>query len=144
MEENEKKPVFDFKNFIIGGLIVFCIWIYFNPFNSDKISDLEKDNKNKEDEIQKIQSQRDTLRLRRIMLDNELNDLKKLSELRSDTIDLYKKISKSKDSEIKELKKEVKFYSNILTDQGKKIDELEKNPIILPKNKIIEKISEKL
>jgi len=144
MEENGEKPGFDFKNLIIGGLIIFCIWIYFNPFNSDKISSLEKDNRDKENEIKKIGWQRDTLLLKRIMIDNELKDLKKLSELRSDTIDIYKKVSKSKDYEIKELKKDLKFYNDMLSEQEKKIDELEKNPIILPKNKIIEKISEKL
>jgi len=144
MEENEKKPTFDFRNLVIGGLIIFCIWIYFNPFNSDKISNLEKDNKDKENEIKKIGSQRDTLLLERIVIDNELKDLKKLSEFRSDTIEIYKKASKSKDYQIKELKKDLKFYSDILNEQEKKIDELERNPIVLPKNKIIEKISEKL
>jgi len=144
MEENEKKPTFDFRNLVIGGLIIFCIWIYFNPFNSDKISNLEKDNKDKEDEINKIGRQRDTLLLKRIMIDNELKDLKKLSEFRSDTIEIYRKASKSKDYEIKELKKDLNFYNDMLSDHRKKIDYLEKNPIILPKNKIIEKISEKL
>jgi hypothetical protein len=37
----------DTKDYIIIGLVIFCIWIYFNPFNNDKIKELEKDNDDK-------------------------------------------------------------------------------------------------
>jgi chromosome segregation ATPase len=144
MEENEKKPMFDFRNLVIGGLIIFCIWIYFNPFNGDKISGLEKDIFEKNKKIDKIEFERDSLKLERLVLDGQLKKLKEISKLRNDTINILLSSSRRKDGEIKTLRNSLKSFKDFLSDQEKKIDELEKNPIVLPKNKLLEKTAEKL
>ena len=132
------------KDIIIIALVIFCIWIYFNPFNNDKIKDLEKDNNDKQTKISKIEFTRDSLKSERVLIDGELKKLKELSNLRSDTINFYKKISTTKGHEIKTLRESLDTYEEMLEKREKQIDELIKNPIVLPKNKLVEKTSEKL
>jgi hypothetical protein len=132
------------KDIIIIALVIFCIWIYFNPFNNDKIKDLEKDNNDKQTKISKIEFTRDSLKSERVLIDGELKKLKELSNLRSDTINFYKKISTTKGHEIKILRESLDTYEEMLEKREKQIDELIKNPIVLPKNKLVEKTSEKL
>jgi hypothetical protein len=144
MEEIGKKFSFDLKNIIIGALIIFCIWIYFNPFNNNKIEGLEKDISEKTEKIDKIGFQRDSLKVERLMLDKKLKELKDIDKLRSDTINKLIISSRKKDIEIRTLRNDLKFFSELLSEQEKKIDDLEKNPIVLPKNKLVEKTLEKL
>jgi len=132
------------KDYIILGFILFSLWIYFNPFNNDKIKKLEDDNNDKQTQIDKIKKSRDSLKLERIELDKQLKEFKNLSKFRLDTINLYRKISLNKGQEIKFLKESLDTFEDMLEKREKQIDELMKNPIILPKNKLVEKTSEKL
>lgn len=132
------------KDYIILGLILFSLWIYFNPFNNDKIKKLEDDNNDKQTQIDKIKNSRDSLKLERIELDKQLKEFKNLSKFRLDTINLYRKISSNKGQEIKFLKESLDTFEDMLEKREKQIEELMKNPIILPKNKLVEKTSEKL
>ena len=132
------------KDYIILVFILFSLWIYFNPFNNDKIKKLEDDNNDKQTQIDKIRYSRDSLKLERIDLDKQLKEFKNLSKLRLDTINLYRRISSNKGQEIKFLKESLETFEDMLEKREKQIDELMKNPIILPKNKLVEKTSEKL
>ena len=135
----------DVRNVIIIALILFCVWLYFNPFNnSNKIDDLEKDNKNKTEQITKIQSQRDSLTLERKNLDTKIEILKKITESRKDSIKYLQSISIKKEIQIIGLKDDLKTWEEFLKERERKIEELERNPIILPKNQLADKTAEKL
>jgi hypothetical protein len=41
------------------------------------------------------------------------------------------------------LKKTIKYYEGSLSEAHKRIEELEKNPVIIPKKEILKKITEK-
>ena len=139
-----KKMKLETKDYVIISLILFCIWIYFNPFNNDEISSLEKDNKNKQELIDKIELKRDSILSERVAINIEIKRLEKLSVVRLDSINIYKKLSNKKDNEIEELKEDLKSFSYILSRREKKIDELIKNPIVLPIDKLVEKTREKI
>lgn len=134
----------DVKNVIIIALILFCIWLYFNPFNSDKIDDLEKDNQVKTEQISKIQFQRDSLAVERKLLDGKIESLKNTSELRKDSIKSLQSFSLKKEIEIRVLRDDLRLWNSVLKEREKKIEELERNPIVLPKNQIVSKTAEKL
>jgi septal ring factor EnvC (AmiA/AmiB activator) len=139
-----KKIVVEWKDLFIIVLLCVCIWIYFKPFDSKKIDNLQDDNSTKQQDISKIQKERDSLLVERKILDIELNRLRQLSYLRSDTINFYKKIAKSKDSEIINLREDLKLYNEMLARRKKEIDDLIDKPIVLPKSKLVEKTAEKL
>lgn len=145
MEDTEVKKIYliDIRNVLIILLIGVCIWFFFNPMTNQKIEVLQEDNVNKQQKIDKLTKERDSLKNERINIDLEIEKLQKLSKLRHDTIQMYKRISSYKDSEIRDLKADVNLYNELLDRRKKEIDDLVKNPIILPKNKIVEKSSEK-
>lgn len=134
----------NFKNLIIIVLIGICIWFYFKPFDKTDINGLDKDNSVKSESIKKIQFERDSLIEERKKLDKKLEKFKELATLRGDTINFYKKLSKLKDFEIKDLKEDLKIYNQMLESRNREIDELIRKPIILPKNLLVEKTKEKL
>ena len=139
-----KQIVVEWKDLLIILLLVVCIWFYFKPMQNENIKNLQNDTDDKDAQIKQIQRQRDSLVNERKLLDVELLRLRQLSYLRSDTINFYKKLSKSKETEIIDLREDLKFYNEMLARRKKEIDDLIDNPIILPKNKLVEKISEKL
>jgi hypothetical protein len=64
--------------------------------------------------------------------------------LRADTIKNLKRISDRQRSEINDLMEGLQFYDDLIKKQSDKITQIEKNPIILPKDQILEKIKQKL
>jgi hypothetical protein len=134
----------NFKDLIIIVLIGICIWFYFKPFDKTDIDELDKDNSVKSESIKKIQFERDSLLEERKKLDKKLEKFEELAILRGDTINFYKKLSKLKDFEIKDLKEDLKIYNQMLESRNIEIDQLIRKPIILPKNLLVEKTKEKL
>lgn len=139
-----KQIILEWKDLLIILLIGICIFIYFKPIKKESVSVLQGDNSSKDEQIKQIQKQRDSLLNERKLLDFELNKLRQLSNFRSDTINFYKKLSKSKDVEIVNLREDLRIYNLMLSKRKDQIDNLISNPIILPKNKLIEKTLEKL
>lgn len=134
----------DIRNILIVVLILVCIWLFFNPFNNNKIETLEKDNQNKQLQIDSIQRLRNVLKDERLKIDKELLYFKELSDARGDTIALFKKLAKLKDFEIKDLRGDIQLYNEMLKRKREEIDDLILRPIVLPKNIIVVKTKEKM
>lgn len=141
---SSKQIVVEWKDLLIFLLLGVCVWFYFKPMQNDNIKNLQNDTDDKDIRIKQIQRQRDSLANERKLLDAELLRLRQLSYLRSDTINFYRKLSKSKQTEIIDLREDLKLYNEMLARRKKEIDDLIENPIILPKDKLVEKMSEKL
>jgi septal ring factor EnvC (AmiA/AmiB activator) len=141
---SSKQIVVEWKDLLIFLLLGVCVWFYFKPMQNDNIKNLQNDTDDKDIQIKQIQRQRDSLANERKLLDAELLRLRQLSYLRSDTINFYRKLSKSKETEIIDLREDLKLYNEMLARRKKEIDDLIENPIILPKDKLVEKMSEKL
>jgi len=133
----------NFRDIIIIILVGVCLWLYFRP-QKNNLKEFDDDNFLKQKELNLIQKQRDSLLAERKLIDLELLKQKNLSIKRSDTISYYKKISKFKENEIILLSKELRTYQEFFDKRTKEIDYLIQNPIILPKEQLIQKISEKL
>lgn len=134
----------NFRDLIIIILIGVCVFLYFKPFDNNTIDTLNKDNEVKGESIQKIQHERDSLKKERKILDVRLEKLEDLATLRGDTINYYKRLSKLKDYEIKDLREDLKTYNQMLETKNLQIDELVRKPIILPKKLLVDKTKEKL
>jgi hypothetical protein len=141
-----KKNIYliDIRNVLIIFLILFCIWMFFNPFGTNRITELENDNKLKQDSIDILTRERDSIQKQRGVIDVDIVKLQVLAKNRKDTIEFYKRLSKSKDIEIRDLKENISVYDEMIRRTEEQIDRLMKNPIILPKNKIVEKTAEKI
>ncbi len=143
-DNSPKKIVLEIKDLIIIILVMVLLWFHFNPMKNTKVSELDDDNKRKDKELNDIKIVRDSLKKEREKFDLKLDSLKKVTKIRRDSINFLAKESYRKLLEIKDLKEDLTFYNDMVARQSRKIAELEKNPIILPKNKLIEKSSESL
>jgi peptidoglycan hydrolase CwlO-like protein len=143
-EKNVQKIVLDIKDLIIIGLILFGIWMYFNPFNKSKVSELDDDNSKKDKQLQGIELVRDSLKKERQKFDLRLDSLRNVSKIRRDSINSLYRESLKKQNEIKDLREDLTQFNDMVERQSRKISELEKNPILVPKNKIVEKTSGQL
>jgi|688.fasta_scaffold200897_3 hypothetical protein len=144
----EKKSLtdisFSLKDIVLIGAVLFCIWLYFNPFNNSSIKSLEEANAEKDKKIAQIKTERDSLKNERLITDHKIDSLKKVQLLSEETISRLKSESKSKDLEIKDLREDLKGFDDMINENDKKINDLKKNPIKLPKGKLVEKLSQKL
>lgn len=143
-QENKKKYLFELKDIIILLLVIAAVWIYFNPFSKTDVATLQKAIDEKDLKIKQIEIERDSLRKDRKKIDDKVKILESSYVLRADTIKNLKRISASQRSEINDLKEGLEFYDGLIKKQSDKITQLEKNPIILPKDQILEKIKQKL
>ena len=143
-QENKKKYSFELKDFIILLLIIAAVWIYFNPFSKTDVTTLQKSIEEKDTKIRKIEAERDSIRKEREKIDNKIKVLVSSYVLRADTIKNLKRISDRQRSEINDLMEGLQFYDDLIKKQSDKITQIEKNPIILPKDQILEKIKQKL
>jgi hypothetical protein len=132
------------RDLVIVILIGLCLWFYLRPLDLVDIEQVKKDNLEKKELIDKIEQERRTLSTERKILDSELERLRELASFRSDTINFYRRLSRIKDTEIKDLKENLKLYNQMLEKRNQQIDELLKKPIILPKNQLVDKTKEKL
>jgi peptidoglycan hydrolase CwlO-like protein len=134
----------DLKDIVIVLLILFCIFLYFNPFKSSSIKDLEESIDLKDKEIKKIELERDSLKRERNKIDSKIDSVERIYQNRKDTIQNLKNISKSQKQQINELRSDIDMFNKMLQENEKKIISIKKNPIVLPKDKILKKITEKL
>ena len=143
-QENKKKYLFELKDLIILLLIIAAVWIYFNPFSKTDVTALEKSIEEKDTKLRKTEAERDSIRKEREKIDDKIKVSESIYVLRADTIKNLKRISAIQRSEINDLKEGLEFYHDFIKKQSDKITHLEKNPIILPKGQILEKITQKL
>lgn len=132
------------KDLIIIGLIIFCIFLYFNPFKNSTIKELEESIKDKDNQIKKIELQRDSLKKVREKLDVKIDSIEKIYQFRKDTINNLKRLSQSQRIQINQLRGDVDMYNNMISENEKRIKDIKQNPILVRKDKLLKKITEKL
>jgi len=132
----------DAKTIVIFILLALLAFFYvkgmFNPSddNSDKISELEKINKQLEKDRDNLEDAYETT------YEMYLNDSSELSELKKE-FDLLEALLADKERELKKSRKELSEARKRAEETRKKIKELEETPIKRTGNDLIESIQEK-
>jgi chromosome segregation ATPase len=132
------------RDILIMILLILCLWLYLNPLNKSNIDFLKEKNKDLDKQVQQIETERDSLKKQRIDTYKKIDSLTNVTNSRSDSIKKLKSLSYNQRLEIKEQNEKIKLFDEMLEESERQIEKLRKNPIILPKNKIIEKMKEKL
>lgn len=143
-KKTEINLTLNLKDILIILLLISCIFLCFNPFKSSSIKELEESIAAKDIEIKKIAHQRDSLKKEREFIDLKIDSVEKVYQSRKDTIQNLKDISKVQRQQISELRGNIEMFNKMLQENEKKINDLKKNPIVLPKDKVLKKITEKL
>jgi len=144
--ENQKKMTYNIniniKDIIIIILVLSLGWFVYKYMNSD-VDKLKENIDQRDKENEKLQTERDSLEEALNPINQDILKYRnqyKLDSLKS--LDLLEKIEDLEKDKIG-LKKTIKYYEGSLSEANKRIEELEKNPVIIPKKEILEKITEK-
>jgi len=144
--ENQKKMTYNIdiniKDIMIIILFISLGWFVYKYMNSD-VDTLKENIDQRDKENEKLQTERDSLEDALNPINQDILKYRnqyKLDSLKS--LDLLEKMEDLEKDKIG-LKKTIKYYEGSLSEANKRIEELEKNPVIIPKKEILKKITEK-
>jgi cell division protein FtsB len=125
-------------------ILILCLGWFIYLYVSTDSNKLLEDIKSKDEQIAKLQTQRDSLKNARIIIDKDIQKIK--DEYTKDSLEaeLTKKETEALYKQIDKLRGDVKFWEVIFKEQKKRIEDLEKNPIMVPKSEILQKLSQKI
>lgn len=132
----------DFKSILIIVLLVisglfFSMWYLKGSDYKDKFDQLEQD-------FNKSQKTRDSLKLVNDKLEKEFDRLNVVIKDREEKIKLIEKEIENLNKDLIETKRELASNRKILEETKKKIEELKKNPIKREDEQLINSLKEKL
>lgn len=136
-----KKITLDYKLILIIILILSLVVFGIYHFKSSEITELEFQNQLKQTEINDLQIERDSLENERDEIDNKYEKIKQDTlkvrlEIKEKNQEIYRK-----KIEISEIKESIKLFDEQYRATIKQIEEIEKNPIKVKNNKLVDELS---